>query len=303
MLKNYFARHCQAGLYSLGNLIRAPFASFMTCLIIGITLALPAVLFVALKNAELLSNTFQQTMQITLYLKDNVTENETQALARDLQTEKDIKSARAISPADGLKELQKQAGFDVTPGDLQNNPLPWVIVILPTEKASTPAALEHLQARMKRFDIVDNVQLDILWVKRLASLITLTHRIMYALAIFLGLAVLLIINDTIRSTTEQHQKEIEVIQLIGGTDAFIRRPFLYAGIAYGLLGGIIAWLLVEFFLLLLKNPAHRLAELYSSDFHLAGMGLTTIVILLVMSMSLGLMGSWIAVTKYLQQQK
>jgi cell division transport system permease protein len=303
MLTNYFTRHMQAGLYSLGQLTRSPFASLITCLIIGITLALPAALFVALKNAEIISGSFQQTMQMTLYLKTNTTEQQALALTQQLQTDPDIQSVHAISPSDGLKELQKQAGFDITANDIQENPLPWAIVILPSEKANDPKPLEQLQQRLKNIAFVDNIQLDILWVKRLASLITLAHRMTYALAIFLSIAVLLIVNNTIRSATEQHHKEIEVIKLIGGTHAFIRRPFLYAGMSYGLLGGVVAWILVAILMLLLKTPAHHLAELYGSNFQLAGIGFTNTLILLAFSLSLGLLGSWLAVTKHLTQPR
>ncbi len=303
MLTNYFARHLQAGLYSLGNLTRSPFASLMTCLIIGITLALPAALFVVLKNAEIISGSFQQTMQITLYLKNEATENDALALTRNLQANSQIKTARAISPQEGLQELQKQAGFDVLSSDLQENPLPWAIVILPADQASQPAQLLKLQQRLKQIALVDNIQLDILWVKRLASLITLAHRMTYALALFLGFAVLLIVNNTIRSATEQHHKEIEVIKLIGGTHAFIRRPFLYAGMSYGFLGGAIAWILVAILMFLLKSPTHQLAELYGSDFTLAGMGWVNTLILFSVSIALGLVGSWFAVTKHLTQPR
>jgi cell division transport system permease protein len=301
MLTNYFTRHMQASLYSLGKLTRTPFMSLMTCLIIGIALALPAILFVALKNAELISGSFQQTMQITLYLQKNTTEKQALAFTRELQNHTGIKHARAISPTEGLQELQKQAGFAAAPGDMQDNPLPWAIVLLPTEEASTPTKVERLETTLRHLPLVDDVQLDILWVKRLASLITLAHRITYALAIFLGFAVLLIVNNTIRSTTEQHHKEIEVIQLIGGTDSFIRRPFLYAGMVYGLFGGVVAWILVTILILLLKTPAQHLAELYGSTFNLVGMGFSNVLFLLLLSLALGFAGSWFAVTKHLRQ--
>jgi cell division transport system permease protein len=301
MLTNYFTRHMQAGLYSLGKLMRSPLASLMTCLIIGIALALPAILFVALKNAELIAGSFQQTMQITLYLKKTATEAQVLTLTRELNARHEIKTVRAISPANGLQELQKQAGFAVATGDMQDNPLPWAIVILPTEKASNPNTIENLESSLKKISLVDNIQLDILWVKRLASLITLAHRITYALAIFLGFAVLLIVNNTIRSTTQQHHKEIEVIQLIGGTDAFIRRPFLYAGMVYGLFGGILGWILVDILIFLLKSPARHLAELYGSAFSLTGMGIINVMFLLIISIMLGFVGSWFAVTKHLRQ--
>lgn len=296
---NYLARHMQSGIYSLGKLSRAPWSSLMTCLMIGITLALPAVLFVTLKNAEFMNRHFQNTLTMTLYLKHNVLPANVNAFLTQLKNRTDIQTIQAISPDDGLKELQKQAGFHATLDNLENNPLPWAIVIQPNKNVNTPAQFEKLTHELQQYSEVDTVQCDILWVKRFTSFMALAHRILYTLTIFLGLAALLIINNTIRSTTEQHHREIEVIQLIGGTHAFIRRPFLYVGMMYGLLGGILAWLLVCVMILALKTPSHTLATLYGSQFTLVGMNFFNLLILLASSISLGFMGSWVAVTKYL----
>jgi len=299
---NYFTRHIQSGLYSLGKLSRAPLSSLMTCLIIGIALALPAVLFITLKNAELIDRSFKNTLEMTLYLKQDATPADVRSLLGRLKNQNAIKNVRAISPNDGLKELQQQAGFDASLGSLQDNPLPWTVVISPVDAVNNPARFEQLRLHLQQLPSVDTVQLDILWVKRLTSFITLAHRIMYALSIFLGMAVLLIVNNTIRSATEQHHKEIEIIKLIGGTYAFIRRPFLYVGMLYGLLGGLVSWLLVVLLMLALKSPSEHLAELYGSHFSLTGMSFGNLLILLGGSAGLGLIGSWLAVTRHLHQR-
>ncbi len=298
---NYLTRHMQSGVYSLGKLSRSPWTSLMTCFIIGIALALPAILFVALKNTELMNSSFQKTLEMTLYLKQDTTPNQVNALLSRLKKQSEIQNIRAISPTDGLKELQQQAGFDSSLESLQNNPLPWAVVIQPDKQINTPSQFEKLRMNLQQLPEVDHVQLDILWVKRLASFMALAHRILYALAIFLGIAVLLIVNNTIRAATEQHHKEIEVIKLIGGTYSFIRRPFLYVGMMYGLFGGIIAWLLVVALTLALKGPSQHLAELYGSHLTLMGMGFGNLLILLCGSVGLGFAGSWMAVTKYLHQ--
>lgn len=296
LIRNYFTRHCQAAINSLGQLSRAPLANFMTCFVIGITLALPTALFVGLKNFASLGGNLQQTSQITLYLKSNSKEADITKLKETLVSNPDISTVNVISPEQGLKELQQQAGFAGAFVELSDNPLPWTIMVLP----KSIQELETLSQSLKDLPLVDSVQLDKIWVKRLASLISLAQRLVYALTIFLGSAVFLIINNAIRSATQQHQKEIEIIKLIGGTFAFIRRPFLYAGMIYGLLGGIIAWQLVDILLLLLRSPVIHLTEVYQSSFHLAGIGLSNTLILLVSSMVLGLLGSWFAVTRHLK---
>ncbi|MHB1949330.1 MAG: permease-like cell division protein FtsX [Gammaproteobacteria bacterium] len=296
-LSNYFIRHCQAAVNSLGQLSRAPLASIMTCFVIGITLALPTALFVALKNFGNIGGNLQQTMQVTAYLKSQSKEKEVIELGQTLEANPKVASVKIISPEQGLKELQQQIGFTGSLEELPDNPLPWAIVIVP----KLAKHLETLSQTLQDLPLVDSVQSDKAWVKRLASLMSLAERAVYALTIFLGIAVFLIINNAIRGATQQNQKEIEIIKLIGGTYSFIRRPFLYAGMLYGLLGGIIAWQLVDILILFLKNPILELADLYNSQFQLIGIGLRNTLILLTCSMLLGFMGSWLAVTRQLKK--
>lgn len=296
LITNYFMRHCQAAISSLGQFSRVPLASFMTCLILGIALALPTALFVALKNFENLGASLQNTMQVLLYLKPSMKEADVNKFVRTLQTNQDISHLKIISPDQGLKELQKQSGFQGALFSLADNPLPWTIVILP----DSANKLESLVASLQALPQVESIQFDKLWVQRLASLASLAHRIIYALTLFLGLAVFLIINNAIRSATQQNHREIKLIKLIGGTYAFIRRPFLYAGMVYGLLGGIVAWQLVDILLLTLKGPIYHLANLYGGQFQLLGIGLYNTLILLASSVLLGLLASWSAVNRHLK---
>lgn len=296
MMSNYFMRHCQAAVNSLGQFSRVPLASFITCLIIGIALALPTALFIGLKNIETIGGHLQKTMQITVFLKLNNKESDVNKLVRNLQMDPEIASIKIISPDQGLKELQQQAGFQGISMVLPDNPLPWALVVLP----KSPDDLEAIAQVLQKLPQVDSLQLDKLWVKRLESLMSLAQRGIYALTIFLSIAVFLIINNAIRSATQQNSKEIEIIKLIGGTHAFIRRPFLYAGMIYGLLGGIIAWQLVDILMLLLKEPILNLTSLYNSQFLIIGIGLSNTLILLGSSMFLGFLGSWLAVTRHLK---
>lgn len=292
---NYYVRHLQSAFNSLGQLSRTPFATFMTCLIIGITLALPTILFVVLKNIEALRGNIQQTTQITLYLKNNIEEKEARNLTNALAHKAIIQKAYAISPEAGLRELQKNAGFQDVLEELTDNPLPWVIVLDPNIKNDNTRDLNQLIQTLKQLPAVDNVQADMLWVKRFGTFVMLIKRGITALAILLGAAVLLIVNNTIRSATLKSQKEIEIIKLIGGTNAFIRRPFLYAGIFYGLLGSIIACVLVMLLLQTLAHPAKHFASLFNSDFNLLGLGFSATLSLLISGVLLGLLGASIAV--------
>ncbi|MDR3478244.1 MAG: permease-like cell division protein FtsX [Gammaproteobacteria bacterium] len=302
-LKNYFIRHIQAAFNSIGQLSRTPINTLLTSAIIGIALALPTALFILLKNVEVLSHNFQQTTQLTLYLKPDITENQARELSQALQKNPNIREVRLISPAEGLNELQQQAGVKNVLEDLQNNPLPWAITILPTSNNHAPEGLSQLQQELRDLPETDTVQFDTDWVQRLFALMTLAHRAIYALSLFLGLGVLLIVNNCIRAATEHNQNEINVIKLIGGTYAFIRRPFLYTGATYGLLGGILAWQLVDLLLLWIKNPTHHVATLYHSQFHLLGISFFDTFVLLISSIMLGLVGAWFAVGRHLRATK
>ncbi len=300
-IKIYLLRHVQSALNSLGQLSRSPFASLMTCLVIGISLALPAALFVLLKNAENIRSNFQQTAQITLYLKKDISPGKVNLLTEKLKHNPAITKAYPISPTEGLAELQQQAGFQGATEELKENPLPWTMIIIPNTSFDTSDSLEQLGKTLRQLPEVDNLQIDMLWVKRLGTLLALAKRTVLTLGIFLGLAVLLIINNTIRSATQNSQTEIAIIKLFGGTDAFIRRPFLYAGICYGLLGSIIAWQLVDALLLMITEPAHQLAKLYDDSFALLGLNLSETTTLLGIGMLLGLVGSWVAITQFLKK--
>jgi cell division transport system permease protein len=300
ILVTYFMRHAQAALNSLGQLSRTPFNTCMTCVVIGIALALPTALFVLLKNVEILSQHIQQTTQITLYLKQNITQPEINSLLQKIKNNPAVNQTHFVSPDQGLVELQQQAGIENVLTSLNSNPLPWAIVVLPTTNTHSPAALTHLSQIFKTYPEVESVQLDMRWAERLFAMIALAHRFVYALTIFLGIGVLLIVNNCIRSATQHNKKEIDVIKLVGGTHAFIRRPFLYAGIIYGLLGSIIAWELVDLMVLWLQAPSHHLANLYQSQFQILGITIHNTIALLFSSIALGLAGSWLAVTRHLR---
>lgn len=295
-MMSFVSKHVYAARQSVNQFSRMPLASFMTCLVIGIALALPSLLYVCLKNLESFHSHLQDTIQITLFLKSSLKSAEINKLADQLRHESTISNITIISPEEGLKELQEQMGFSGTSLPLPKNPLPWTLIVLP----KTPEAMDSLIVKFKNFPQIDSLQVDQLWVKRLLSILSFAQRFFISIAIFLGLGIFLIINNVIRSATQQNQKEIEVIKLIGGTHSFIRRPFLYNGLFYGLLGGILAWQLVDIILLIIRGPLYRLAALYESSFQLVGLGFTNTLILLGSSVLLGLTASWFAVTRHLK---
>jgi cell division transport system permease protein len=299
-LRIYLLRHLQVFFYSLGVLSRSPFATLMTTAVIGIALALPTGLHVVLKNAQQLSGGWDGAAQISLFLKRSVEDNEADRLAKQIQKLPEVAGVNYISRREALLEFQRLSGFGDALQALKDNPLPSVLVIRPAAGASTPAGTEALLQRLDDYPAVDLAQLDMQWVKRLYVIMELVRRGVVVLAILLALAVLLVVGNTIRLAIQNRRAEIVVMKLIGGTDGFIRRPFLYTGFWYGLFGGLIAWLLVSLSLSILGEPVERLAGLYQSRFAISGLDFAATGMLLAASILLGLAGSWLAVGRHLR---
>ena len=267
---NYLLRHAQVLLATLGQMARAPLATLLTLTVIGITLALPSGLYVMLDNLERISAGWDRGAQASLFLKRNVTEAGAHKLAQQIRAMSSVTGVDYISREAAFAEFKKQSGFGAALNALDSNPLPAVLIV--RLAVDNPAAAESLMTTLAHLPGVDLAQLDIEWLRRLAALLQLAERGVVMLAALLSLAVLLIIGNTIRLAVVNRRTEIEIIQLVGGTPGFVRRPFLYSGLLQGLLGGLLAWLLVEASLLLLSGPARELAGLYGSSFALTGLG-------------------------------
>lgn len=296
---NYLMRHLQVLLATLGQMTRAPVASLLTVIVLGITLALPAGLYVLVANLERLSAGWDRGGQISLFLKRDVNEAAALKLAAQIRGQSMVRTVDYISRDAALAEFKRLSGFGQTLNALDSNPLPAVLVVRPATGADS-ASLENLRANLARLPGVDIAELDAAWLKRLAALLALAERAVWILATLLAAAVMLIIGNTIRLAVVNRQTEIEVIQLVGGTAAFVRRPFLYSGFLQGLFGGTAAWLLVEISLLLLSGPVGNLTRLYGSAFSLHGLGAGPGFLLLATGAGLGWLGSRLAVGWHLR---
>ncbi len=296
----YFTHHLWVLISSLGALWRTPLATLMTAAVIGIALALPTGLHVLLQNVQQLSTGWEGTAQMSLFLKSDIPEKRIQALADKLRSWDGVAEVQYISREQALAEFREQSGFGGALDSLDENPLPAVLVLRPTAEATEPAQMEMLLGKVQKLEPVDLAQLDMEWVRRLSGIIEVGKRGVLLLGGLLALAILLVVGNTIRLTILSRSQEIIVTKLIGATNAFIRRPFLYTGFWYGLMGAVLAWLLVAILLGLLSDPVSRLSFLYSSGFSLDGLDLETVIILLGSGIALGLLGSWLAVGRHLQ---
>ena len=300
MLGIYFSRHAQALVSSCGRMARQPLATALTVFVIGLALALPVGLMLLVDNALAATGGFGAAMDISVYFKDDVPLARVQVLARGAREHEGIASVSVISADDALKEFQKFSGFGAALGALESNPLPSVLRIHPTGDASTPQALERLKAYFAAWPETDQAQLDAGWVLRFNAILTLLQRVLAVTALLLALGVLAIIGNTIRLEIQNRRTEIEVVKLVGGSNAFVRRPFLYTGTLYGLAGALLAWIIVMGALAVLSQPVATLAQLYGSHFSLAGPTVTEVDALLGGGIILGWMGAWVSAARHLR---
>ena len=299
-LRNYFALHFHVLTTSLAQLGRSLGGNLMTIMVIGIALALPATLHVFLSKVDSLGASWQESAKVSLFLKASLPAQALSGLMTELNSWPEVGSLEYISPEQALEEFKQTSGLGDAMEFLDQNPLPGVVLVSPALAHQAPAAVESLLQRLSQRSEVDLAQLDLEWLQRLFGLIKLAERAVLLLGGLLVLAVLFVIGNTIRLAIQSRHDEIEVVKLIGGSDAFVRRPFLYNGMWFGLFGGLLAWLLVNVLLVNLDDPVRQLAELYGSDFSLGLVDIKTTLLLLLLGPLFGLLGAWLATGRHLR---
>lgn len=297
--RTYARRHAHVLRTTLAQLARTPLASFMTIAVIGITLALPTGLYVLIDNLARVSQGWDTGGQISLFLKRDTSEAAAQKLVGRIRRMRGVSRVDYISRSQALAEFKSLSGFGKALDVLDENPLPAVLVVRPV-RAAAPDAVEKLLAQLRGLDAVELAQLDLEWVRRLHAILAIAERGVLVLAALLGLAVLLTIGNTIRLAIMNRRDEIEVMKLMGGTNAFIRRPFLYSGVLQGVLGAAMAWLIVAAVLLFLDSAIANLVALYGSDLRIRGLTLVGTGWLLGSGAVLGWLGSRLSVGRHLR---
>ncbi|MCS3903307.1 cell division transport system permease protein [Methylohalomonas lacus] len=298
--KVWLLQHMQAAVFSFGQLARNPFGSIMTIAVIGIALALPAGFYLILDNTQRVASGFDTTLQIATYLKLDTSAERAAHLAAELRADEAIGAVEYISRDEALSEFRERSGFSDAIDALRDNPLPALLLVQPAGNARDTAAYNNLLKRLRGMPEVDQADFDHQWLQRLQAIIETVQRAVLVLSVVLGMAVLLIVGNTIRLGIFNRRAEIEITKLFGATDAFIQRPFLYTGFWYGLLGAIFAWLLITAAVLFLRGPVQDLASLYASDYRLRAASLLQLLALFGCGVGLGLAGSWIAVQRHIK---
>lgn len=291
-------RHLQVFVTTLGDFARDPTGTILTVAVIGITLALPTGLYVGLANLKRFSASWHPNGALSVYLH-RAASGRGERIAAQIARLPDVRRVAYVSPANGLRAFRRLSGLGATITALHHNPLPPVVLVTPT--TASPAALATLLRTLRARPDVALVQSNLRWLERLDAVLALGRRLVWIIGGLLGLAVVLILGNTIRVAVVNRAAEIEVIRLVGGTDGFIRRPFLYAGTLQGALGALCAYILVEAALALLDGPLRALLALYASTGTLYGLSAAGLVQLVAGGGFLGWLGARLAVSRELRK--
>ncbi len=299
-MKQWLERHAQTMVGSLGRLWQQPFATLLTVLVIGIALALPACLHVLVQNVREASGGWSNALDVSVYMKQSASLGDAKSAAERVRKRRDVAEVTLVPADDALAEFRRNSGFGEALDALKDNPLPHALIVRPAEAFRDPGHVATLTAELKLLPGVDIVQLDTEWVSRFNAILDVVRRVVFLAAGLFALGILVIVGNTIRLDIENRRGEIEVTKLVGGSDAFVRRPFLYNGVWYGLGGGAIAWLTVALVVLVLGDPVRRIAGLYGSGFVLHGLDAMASLVLVGGGALLGWLGSFIVATRELR---
>jgi cell division transport system permease protein len=300
-LRRWLLDHARVLVATLGRLSREPVSTFLTAAVIGITLALPAGLHVLVQNVSAISYSWEGTLQASLFLEETVSPERGKALVRELEKRQDVAKASYISREQSMAEFRELSGFGDALDLLADiNPLPAVVVVTP--KRDLPQArMQALMDALTALPEVEVAKLDQKWLERLYAILGIIERAVLIIAAMLALAVMVIVGNTIRLEIEGKREEIVVMKLIGAPNSFIRRPFLYTGLWYGLAGGLVAWLFVNGATWALAAPARRLAGLYESSYAITGLDGRSTLMVLAAGIALGVLGSAWTVGRHLDR--
>ena len=296
--KAWIQHHRLSAADSLVRVLDSPGSSVLTWLVIGIALALPVGLNVALDNVSQMSAGWDSPAQISLFLQREVSPDRLRELEGELGARQDVSETRIILREEALDEFRTLSGFADVLASLQENPLPDLILVTPDAALDGPG-VSALRVELQGISGVAEAVLDMEWLQRLNSLMELSRRLVLAIGGMLVVGVMLILGNTIRLAIESRREEIVIVKLVGGSSGFVRRPFLYTGLWYGVGGGVLAALLVSAALWSLEKPISDLAILYESAFQLSGLGVMGSLNLVILGGLLGLAGAWLAVSRHL----
>ncbi|ANS83865.1 permease-like cell division protein FtsX [Vibrio scophthalmi] len=295
----YFAIHFKQAKSSLAALWSRPLGNILTLAVISMALTLPASLYLLGKNIAVATTNVAGPSHVSGYIKEQTPEPRIMVLKDELESLPEVAAVDYISPQQGLDDLSQYSGFDQAISLLDDYALPGVLVITPT--SDDKQAVQALAQRVRAEDEISDVRLDEDWFARLDAIKNLVGGIVMTLSVLMLGSVFLIVGNTLRFNVQANKDEIQTMKLIGATDSFILRPYLYSGMWFGLLGAISAWILTALITILLNSSVEQLALLYDSRFRLIGLSWDESLLLLMLGTFLGCLAAKVSAQRHLNE--
>ena len=297
-MNHWLKLHWRNCIGSLHDLADRPLATLLTAAVIGIALAMPASLNLLVKNGSNLAGNWDDARDFSVYLKVDTELSQAQQLVKQIEQLAGVQQVSLTSADAALVDFRESSGLGDVLEELEGNPLPHTLGVRPTEDISV-ADLDALGRQLEELETVELVQIDTEWVQRLNAILDFLRRVVVLASALLVAGVLIIVGNTIRLDIQSRRDEIEVLKLVGASDGFVRRPFLYIGLWYGIFGGLVAMLVLLLGSWLLAAPLETLVGLYTSEIDLLGLDLDTMGLVLAGGVLSGWGGAWTAVARHL----
>ena len=297
----WFEHHIDSFTTSFKRNLASPLSFFFTISLIAIALSIPISTHIIFDSTQQLTKQWDNDKQITLFLKQHITLTEANKLAEELSSRELVLATKVIDKQQALNEFKKQTGLDAIAEDLTKNPLPHIITIEPETANTSSDKLIDLHTNLSGIKQVEQVQFDLLWFQRLQGILDVIQRIQWLIVCILLFAIALVIANVIRWEVTARHAEIEIIKLVGASDAYVRRPFLYSGFWLAFTGTLLAIIIVALCTWLVETSTTQLASLFSSDFKITTLSFDAACMIIAVMSLLGVFASWLAVTQQLKR--
>ena len=284
----------------LADLLRRKFATLLTVLVIAVSLTIPTVSYLLWKNIHHATTQFYPESELTVYLHKNLSEEDANLVVEKIRQQEGVESLNYISRQESLNEFRHWSGFNEELDVLDDNPLPAVVMIKPTKAFNESQQRNELRENLDKIKGVQEVRLDNDWLEKLTALTWLVAHVAIFCTVLMAVAVFLVIGNSIRADVYSNQSNIEVMKLLGATDQFILRPFLYTGMIYAALGGFFACIFSSLTIGYFTGAVKYVTDIFAVNFNLNGLGLVEFLFLLVVCVIMGYIGAWLSATRYIR---
>lgn len=284
----------------LADLMKRKFATLLTVLVIAVSLTIPTVSYLLWKNIHHATTQFYPESELTVYLHKSLSEEDANLVVEKIRQQEGVESLNYISRQESLNEFRHWSGFSEELDVLDDNPLPAVVMIKPTKAFNESQKRNELRENLDKIKGVQEVRLDNDWLEKLTALTWLVAHVAIFCTVLMAIAVFLVIGNSIRADVYSNQANIEVMKLLGATDQFILRPFLYTGMIYAALGGFLACIFSSLTIGYFTGAVKYVTDIFAVNFNLNGLGLVEFLFLLVVCVIMGYIGAWLSATRYIR---